>query len=192
MSVKAEIVTAACAVGCAFCIGYVMQSGEVAELRYGSGSFASASVTSDILKPVRPVKVHDATVVGAAGLLDVEQIKLASAGIAGSGHGNHISDQFQSDADVMSDAQIADDIVYEVACDVTARAISTEDEMVTLTVDAPCFGDEEISVSHAQLDLSERLSPDGHLELILPAPQTDSHINVSFENGERITALLRM
>lgn len=35
MSLRAEITTTICAVGCALGIGYVMQQGDVAELRYG-------------------------------------------------------------------------------------------------------------------------------------------------------------
>lgn len=85
MSLRAEISTTLCAVGCALGIGYVMQSGDAAELRYGGkghgllaqGYFVGEPPQPGVDKVMSPT-LHDTT-------LDDAEIQLTSAPINAAG-----------------------------------------------------------------------------------------------------------
>ena len=184
MSSKEEIATAAFTVGCAFAIGFVMQSGEVAELRYGNSESATVLNTSTSYRSYPHFTVRDMAVVKDNDLLDLQQITLASA---------ELTETEKADALLRSTDQ-KEDFPYELLtsvpeCDLSARAVLGAEAMMTLMLTAPCYGEEKVFVSYADQNLSGELSPDGTFETVLVAAHADRHVRVSFANGESITAL---
>ena len=79
MSRKTEIITAVCTFGCAMGIGFVMQSGEVAKMRYGSGELMATSTMPLVGEPPVPVRVTDLTIATDDEKFDVQGITLTSA-----------------------------------------------------------------------------------------------------------------
>lgn len=184
MSLKVELATAACTVACAFAIGFVMQSGDVAELRYGTTAFTDAPRVTVSYASYPHFVVRDMTVASDNDTLDVQQITLASAELTETERAAAATRKVDQ-RDVVSDENLA----LAPQCDLSARAVLDGEAMMTLKLEAPCYGQEQVLVSYAEQSFSETLSSEGKLETVMPAADDGAHVRVSFANGERITAL---
>ncbi len=193
MSRRTEFATAMCTVGCALGIGFIMQSGDVADLRYGSGSVSSISTMPIVGEPVAPIRVRDMTIGADGTLLEVRQMTLTSADVK-------LSNVFEAQTNGAIAASVAGDELLELfdpdiglepECELTALAKSQEAAKVTLTLAAPCYAGEPILVTQAQQTISETLDAAGILELELPVLEDDTEISIAFQNGERITAFVQ-
>ena len=190
MSFKAELVTVMCTIGCALGIGFVMQSGEVAELRYGSGEISTQSTMPIVGKHIAPVRVRDMTVGAKGELLDVRQIQLTSAEVKQENlfTGQTANSVAAANASENVEDLFDPDIALYPECDISALATPNNDALVSLMLSAPCYGGEPVVVSQGQMKISEALDPDGALELEMPALKAEAEISIAFQNGERITA----
>lgn len=189
MSWTTEFVTAFSTVGCAIGIGFLMQSGEVAELRYGSGQLAATSTVPLVGKPPVRVTVSDLTDATEDTGLDIAAITLTSAKLP-------VSDTIAADYREVIEASAPDGIFQKLAehdrplsdeCRATAVATPTAAAMVKLNLEAPCQGNERITISHEGMVFAETLSEDGHLEVVIPALKEVAEFTGSFLNGESVT-----
>lgn len=184
--------TAACTLGCAVGIGFVMQSGEIAELRYGSGELTAMSTTPLVGKPAVPVRVTDLTVgrERTDDSLNAENITLTSARVGVSGGFANNPPQalpVSAPADAMGDF-LEYDIAKAPDCELTAKAVPTAGAMVDVSLHAPCYLGERVSIVHEGMTFSRHLSGEGKLKETIPALTPDVAISFSFMNGETITA----
>lgn len=194
MSRKAEILTAVCTLSCAVGIGFVMQSGEVAEMRYGSGQITAMTTTPLVGKPAVPVKVTDLSIAKADQFLDMEEITLTSAKLdlidqVKRGLNNVVPASASPD---MLDEFFEDDLGAAPRCELTARAKPAAGAMLEYALHAPCFAGERVSIAHEGMNFSEILSDAGTLDLMVPALVSDVKISASFMNGESISAFTEM
>lgn len=190
MSLRAELVTAACTVGCALGIGFVMQSGEVAEMRYGTGAVSAIPSMPVVGEPALPLRVRDMTLHRDGETLDVKQITLTSAEIKTA---NVFSNPMTASA---SSQEVADlfnpDIGRDPACALSAAAEPTSAAMVSLAVSAPCYSGEVVVITQGPLKFSETLDGQGGLSLNVPALSENARISIEFEDGERISAFTKV
>ena len=194
MSRKTEIMTAACTLGCAVGIGFVMQNGEIAELRYGSGEITAMSTTPVVGKPAVPLRVTDLSIAPEEieETLDAENITLTSAKI------DILPEPVELRTgviEVSAPASSIDDIdagSHDIArapdCELTARATPTAGAMVDVTLEAPCYSGERVAIRHEEMNFAQNLSATGNLKVTVPALVSDVSISFSFLNGEVITA----
>jgi hypothetical protein len=189
MSWTTEFVTAFSTVSCAIGIGFLMQSGEVAELRYGSGHLVATSTVPLIGKPPVLVTVSDLTDATEDTGLDVQAITLTSARLP-------ISGTIAADYRQVVEVSAPDGIFEKLAehdrslsdeCQVTAQATPTAAAMVRFKLAAPCQGSERVTISHEGMIFAETLSEDGDLEVLIPALKEVAEFTGSFLNGETFT-----
>lgn len=188
MSLKIDFATVIGTVGCAAAIGFIMQSGELAEMRYGSGS-VSATAVPIVGHPVSAVRVRDMTVAGNGNLLEVEQITLTSAVVKNHEmvHPSEPSAVSIAIGSEMDEQHFDHDIALSPECEMSALSIPTSAAMVDLLLTAPCYAGERVVVTQRQLQFTEVLDEKGILQLTLPALKENTRISIDFKNGDRIS-----
>lgn len=196
MSLKTEIVTAVGTISCAIAIGFVMQSGEVAELRYGArAAIPAVAATPLVGQPVAPPS---------AGLredtpLSVEAITLTSAqihqpvilydpGFLIKAALDHSTFELPRTAD-SDHASGADDLSD---CFITASAAAQAAAMVAFSLEAPCHAGVPVVVQHDDLMFSTVLSDTGTLDENIPALSQNARIFVTFKTGETAHAFTKI
>jgi hypothetical protein len=151
--------TLACAVG----IGFVMQSSETAQQRYGG----SSAVPEIEVKPIQAElgvklpKLDDS-------LLDIQSIALTSAlpeGIVGLGQSLSL------------DAPPVD-------CEITASAQVLAAAMVDISLRAPCLGNERVTIHHSGMMFTETTAVDGSLNVTVPALNPNAFFMLAFSEGD--------
>ena len=176
MTQKTEILTAVGTLACALGIGFVMQSGEVAQMRYGSTTIVALETNSDVL----PLQVQDITLTSAeVPLMPVLTIEDAP------------------DLDFLPMSPPAQErkiqmISSKPLCDVSLSAAVRAPAMVDLSLSAPCFAKEDVVVSHAEMRFSATTAADGTLNVSVPALMADAVFEVVFESGPSETVRLRV
>ena len=178
MSRRREILTVAGTLACAAGIGFVMQSSDVAEARYGSGA--------ETAQPVKGASVNDA-------ILDVQDITLTSAEITASPNlpaadpevttANAPQSQL-SEPDVPTLAETATAEPVTPACDVIATARPVAAAMVDLQMTAACFPNERVTVHHNGMIFTETTSDTGEVSLTVPALAEEAVFIFAFANGD--------
>ncbi|MCR8828181.1 hypothetical protein [Pseudosulfitobacter koreensis] len=173
MAYLKKIVTAGGTLVCAASIGFIMQSGDTANERYGAAKAAGTSVPG-----VPQRAAQDGPV------LDVHDITLTSA--------------LDGQADVAStpntttttalDAPDTGDAVPGRSCGVTVAATPSGLGLVDLVVAAPCFPNERLTVHHSGLKVTETTDAEGNLDLAMPALVDPAVIVVAFANGDGAVA----
>ncbi|WP_417723044.1 translocase [Salipiger sp.] len=73
-------------------------------------------------------------------------------------------------------------------CGVTVEARPNAGALVDLTVAAPCYASERLTVHHHGLMFTQTLQPDGTLNLKVPALSEHALFIVAFDNGDGATA----
>lgn len=176
------IITAAGTLACAAGIGFFMQSGDP---RYDD----------------RPVL---ATAGAANAVLDVQDITLTSADLEDNGTQQAALDPLETPmpapmADVVTASANVDDIIdgagtsrldpaINPSCEISASGRAVAAAMVDLSLDAPCFANERVTIHHNGMVFTETTSATGTLGLTVPALSTDAVFIMAFPNGEGAVA----
>ena len=189
MSRKTEIITAVCTFGCAMGIGFVMQSGEVAKMRYGSGELMATSTMPLVGEPPVPVRVTDLTIAKDDEKFDVQGITLTSAKVdmlLNPEIDLTAPVETSVPADVM-DEFLAVDIAQAPECVLSAKATPKAAAMMNVSLDAPCYANQRVTVTHEGLAFTQLIPETGKLDFIMPALERNVRVNLAFLNGESIS-----
>ncbi len=188
MSRTAEVITVISTFGCAIGIGFMMQSGDVADARYASGELTPLTSANLVGRPVSRVSSYDFITSRPAKPFEVRSITHTSAGIptpknvapaellVRASAGGMTEDQAENSGLLALDGDAGD-------CPIRIDAEPADAAMVLLSVSAPCFADQEITFSHNGLLFAEKLSVEGQLSFLLPALSENAQIAASFPNG---------
>ena len=194
MSQKTEIVTAISTLGCAIGIGFIMQSGDVADLRYGSGELLEVNTTAMVGRPANIARSSDVFAFRHFSSIDAQSITLTSADITTPPVPDmnallvEASVSSASELRVTSDVKPAKAELAAPACPVSATAEPHAAAMVAYELSAPCLGGAPVVVRHSGLVFSEMLSPSGTLRVTIPALSENARIVATFDSGKRVTA----
>ena len=186
MSHKTEIMTAAGTLACALGIGFVMQSGDAAQQRYGDHVEIAKSSMITVGLAAPETKTPIAEPVADGPVLDVNDITLTSAELP------EVTDVtaaiepvlFEEPAAAVSRPQYT----IRSGCPVSAAAETLPGAMVRLDLKASCFAGQIVTITHQSIVFDEMLGDDGTLSLEVPALEADAEFSVSFENGRSTTA----
>ncbi len=180
-----KILTVAGTLGCAAGIGFVMQSSDTAEKRYGGSQGMAAAA---------PVQAG-AVAIGVNGtLLNLQDITLTSA-------------EFEAEIDVPAvDSQVRTSSApqsilpepdlpapaVKTECEITAKARPIAAAMVDLWMEAPCLPSERVTVHHSGMVFTETTSATGAMDITVPALAKDAVFIVAFSNGDGAVAQTRI
>lgn len=79
--------------------------------------------------------------------------------------------------------------VFGIACaDPTLALEPSARGMMKMTLAAPCFANERVTVSHAGLVVAMATDPAGDLTMMLPALSTTARVDVRFASGDMVAA----
>jgi hypothetical protein len=190
MSQKTEIATAVGTLGCAIAIGFVMQSGEVAELRYGSGASAQAATALTTGYPASRTFTYDAVPAHAIAPLEVRSITLTSAPLDVEPEPKIEEVQVPETAAVDLTDPVGEPSIdmsentKETACDVKASAVPGAAAMINYHLEAPCFALSSVAISQNGLVFNETLSEGGSLDLMIPAFSEKARLTTIFSDGQ--------
>lgn len=190
MSHKTEIATAVGTLACAVGIGFVMQSGEVAELRYGSTATISDEVVAQSTVLLDKIEIANLPFLSVEPELAVNDITLTSAEDDTFGNLPSIEEPVLILASAASPLYepAAPEIRPKHVCPVTLSAETFAAAMVKLSVTAPCLRNERVVVRHKDLEFTETTSTSGGLDLTVPALAEEAIFDVAFVNGQIETA----
>ena len=186
MSHKTEIMTAAGTLACALGIGFVMQSGDAAQQRYGDHvQVAQNSVITVGLSSVERLS-QGADPAADGPVLDVHDITLTSAELPEAVTRTATAEPavFEEPAPLASGPQYT----IRSGCPVSATAQPLPGAMVSVEVKAACFAGQIVTITHQSIVFDEKLSDDGKLSVVIPALKSDAEFSISFENGKSATA----
>lgn len=83
--------------------------------------------------------------------------------------------------------------VFGIACtDPVLKLEPSARAMLKLTLSAPCFANERVTLSHAGLDFAAATDRGGELRLMLPAMSETARVEVRFASGEAVAAERRV
>ncbi|WP_164661442.1 hypothetical protein [Tropicibacter sp. Alg240-R139] len=82
--------------------------------------------------------------------------------------------------------------VPQLGCAVTATTAPAPMASVTLSVDAPCFGNQRVSVHHSGLIFTEITDEVGKLNVTVPALSENAVFVVAFSNGKGAVAMTQV
>lgn len=189
MSGKTEISTAAVTFACAMGIGFVMQSGEVADLRYGTAQASAVSAVQTAIThpaPVRP-EPEPAAFMPDDSHLNVSAIVLTSAKV-----------ETFAPAPAPERPQLASlDSVFPLpeatapqqpVCLISLTATPGAAAMVHLSLTAPCLPSERVSLMHEGMTFAETTSSEGALDIEVPALVEEARFTLTFPSGETVQA----
>jgi len=166
-----EILTAVGTLACAVGIGFVMQSSDSAQQRYGSAEAA------------HPVADNGA-------LLEVEGITLTSAAFDSPIALPALDNQVIKAAAPQSLPPAPDShrVAITAACDITAEAEAVAAAMVKLALDAACLPNERLTVHHNGMIFTEVTDDKGQLNVTVPALAEEAVFILAFGNGDGAVA----
>ncbi|WP_299780068.1 hypothetical protein [uncultured Roseobacter sp.] len=184
MSHKTEIMTAVGTLACAVGIGFVMQSGEVAELRYGSAQASPEKLKVQSALPLDVIEFPDTPFSKDEPALDISEIILTSADV------ETLRKLPTLDEPVLVYASAVSPLYEPVApesrpkhlCPVKLSAEPFAAAMVKLSLTAPCMQNERVTVRHDGLEFTETTSASGGLDMTVPALAEDAKFDVIFVN----------
>ena len=185
MSHIKEILTAVGTLGCAIGIGFIMQSSDTAEKRYGSDD-----------GQIERTESSESTLEGAdAGntLLDVQEITLTSAEFDTSIDVPTPSVDSQvttvsAPTSLLPEPMLPEPTVTTPACEIAASARAVAAAMVNLSMTASCLPDERVTVHHNGMIFTETTSGTGKLDITVPALSQEAVFIVAFSNGDGAVA----
>ena len=187
MYVSKEAVTAIGTIVIAVSIGYVMQSGDTAKMRYGAPQPATApaesELTNDEPAPAIPQRIAP---VRESSMLRVDAIQLTSAEPAT----NELkigsrAEPMRPDAPADPEPAVAAD---SKTCDITGVAEPQLAAIVALSVSSPCRPDTAFTVHHQGMMFSMETDAAGEAKIYVPALAQDAVFIVSFDQGEGLIA----
>ncbi len=195
MSRTKEVGTAAGTLACALGIGFIMQSTEVAEQRYGKAveireSLERSEQSVAVKVNIEPViDVQDITLTSALSPADADAAVRSLKSTVASVLAPPLSENVDIVRNSIKVAAAADDIataprLEAVACDVVATAKKLPHAFVELSVYAPCHHGQDISVHHSGMLFSERLDASGNLKVVAPALTDSAAFIFTLDDGE--------
>lgn len=166
MSYFSKIALAGGTLACAVGVGFIMQSSESAKNRY------RAPPTAEKIS-VRPLATEaeqsiDTAPVREEAMLEITSMALTSA---------------LPESIVELGKTLTLDAVTPV-CDINATAQPAMAAMVQISMNAPCLGNERITVHHSGMMFTETTAADGSLEVLVPALTKSAFFMLAFANGE--------
>lgn len=187
MAYVKEIITGIGALGCAIGIGFVMQSSDAADQRYGE-NVSEKAVSAAMVETGVPEGESNA-------LLDVQEITLTSAefdsGITlPEAEAGVVKASAPAGLSLPEAPQAV--VAPELSCDITARARPIAAAMVDLTMEAPCLPNERVTVHHNGMVFTETTSGTGTINLALPALSVEAVFILAFTNGDGAVAQTRV
>jgi len=166
-----EILTAVGTLGSAVGIGFVMQSSDLAQERYGNTAAAEGVINSTTL-------------------LEVEGITLTSAEFDTNVALPETDSQITT---VAAPTSILPEPVIPApaitpACEMIAQARPVAAAMVNLTLDAACMPNERVTIHHNGMIFTQVTSAAGAVDVTVPALSKDAVFIMAFSNGEGAVA----
>jgi len=178
-----EVLTGVATLAIAVGIGFVMQSSETAQERYG----AQARPTSEIVSGPSEIALNSA---GSADImLQVQGIELTS--------GNETKDTAvpQTDVPVQRASFTVEDMPPEPevvplspACEITAQATPIAGAMVQISMDAPCAPNERLTVHHNGMMFTYATDDSGNASMTVPALAEQAIFIMAFSSGDGAVA----
>lgn len=198
MQIKRRAVTVGVTFFLAAATGHVMQNGETitARLRGVSEAERPAPATATVTKVASagasaveeakaPVKTASA-IAREASLPDLPATRPSpfKSGVLLAARMESVGDGYQRPA-TDADARYS---VFGIACaDTTASIEATARAVLRVTLAAPCFPSDRITIHHAGLSFVSTTDKVGDLELIVPAMVADAEVEIQFSSGESLT-----
>ncbi|MBM1815514.1 hypothetical protein [Pseudosulfitobacter pseudonitzschiae] len=179
MAYYKEIATAAGTLVCAVGIGFIMQSSDTAESRYGADTAVGSQSAAQAPAAAADTSALDGPV------LDVHDIVLTSALEDAPGMRDTVVALAPADTLVTPDTT---DVAPGQSCTVNATAKTSGLGLVDLTVTAPCFANERLTVHHSGMRFTETTDATGALDLSMPVLADPAVIVVAFANGDGAVA----
>ena len=182
MSRKKEILTAVGTLGCAIGIGFIMQSSDAAEKRYGGveSAVVQAGTGDDVLNKVNTTDA----------LLDVQEIKLTSAEFDTNVEVPSVDSRVTTTStpqSVLPEPNLPESVVIPT-CTTTVDVRAMAAAMVNLSMTASCLPNERVTVHHNGMIFTETTSDLGELNITVPALSQEAVFIVSFLNGDGAVA----
>ncbi|WP_298968905.1 hypothetical protein [uncultured Roseobacter sp.] len=190
MSHKKEVATAVGTLACAVGIGFVMQNGEVAELRYGSAPVIVEELKVQSTLSVDALKLADPLLHDDDQTLDVRSITLTSAEV----EAPHVIPVFAEPTLTRVGpvssliAPTAPEVQPIDVCPIMLSTMPHAAAMVKLSLTAPCLQNERVTVRHNGLEFTETTSASGGLDIAVPALEDHAKFALTFLNGNTVTA----
>jgi hypothetical protein len=173
-----EIATAVGTLACAVGIGFIMQTGDTAEQRYGNatdGSIAiirNADVISEAPDPNAFLEVQEITLTSAQtdsptiSTSQDENVRLASA------------------ATSTLETPTLEVVIPNASCEILAQGYAAKAAMIELTLNAPCLPNERVTVHHRGMMYTQTTASDGTLKTTVPALDENALVIFAFSNGD--------
>lgn len=190
MSHKTEIITAVGTLACAVGIGFVMQNGEVAELRYGAAPVATEELKVQSALPFDAFPIPDVSFSRAEPALAVSEIILTSADVQTLRAVPTLEEPVLIAASGVSPLYqpAAPESRPKLVCPVRLSAAPFAAAMVKLSLTAPCMQNERVTVGHNGLMFTETTSAFGGLDMTVPALAEQAIFDITFVNGHTTSA----
>lgn len=180
--------TAAATLAIAVGIGFVMQSSDAAQERYGKGARPASELPASVDIDAAPVTLGQ---MGTNVLLEVQDIELTSA--------TEVTEAPVPEAEATvqrvsfpapaSPPSVPDEIGPMVeGCDITAKATAFPGAVVQVVLDAPCMPNERLTVHHSGMIFAEATDADGAMEVTIPALAQEAVFILAFANGDGAVA----
>lgn len=179
--------TAACALG----IGFFMQYGrDVPSAQAPHSQSAAAPVETTIETPVE----SSAAEIVSRSDLDLTGAVLVTANVAAQTKARVLPDVA---TDVATDAGTlprtpADPVTPAMGCPLQAQATETAAALIRVTLQAPCFPNERVTLHHNGMMFTEITDLDGNLTVEIPALAEQAYVIAAFANGKGAVARTRV
>lgn len=188
MSQTAEIVTGLSAIGCAIGIGFVMQGGDIAEQRYGTGQLAPLTSANLVGTPVGRSSTYDFITKRSLEPFDVTSITLTSAGVPASTRPETEHPIIKASVNASTASEGVENyppsgIQKADICPVDVNAQPMAAAMIAYQLNAPCFASSRVMITHNGLSFVNVLSEEGTLDLLIPALSEEVRIVAVFPDS---------
>jgi hypothetical protein len=189
---KLKILTAGGTLCCALGIGYLMQ--QSVPIYRAPQSPKPMVVQQVVLEP------HGVSDVDDYAIFDMQGITLTSArpNIPAPRRLSHVSLDYDhvgraltSTNDLLPPTPFDPD-VPQLGCAISTTTTAAPMASVALSVDAPCYGNQRVTVHHSGLIFTETTNPQGQLQVTIPALSENAVFVIDFGNGLGAVAMSRV
>jgi len=189
---KLKILTVGGTLCCALGVGYLMQ--QSVPIYRAPQSPKPLAVQQVVLEP------HGVSDVDDYAIFDMQDITLTSARpnlpaprrlSQVSLDYDHVGRALTSTYDLLPHTP-SDPDVPQLGCAITTTAKVAPIASVDLSVDAPCYGNQRVTVHHSGLIFTETTDLDGQLQVTIPALSENAVFVVDFGNGQGAVAMTRI
>jgi hypothetical protein len=181
-----ELATTAGTLGCAIGIGFVMQSTESAEQRYGTGANqAKIPAAKELSLSSAMLEVEAITLTAATFDTDVELPSTDPQVTTVAAPGSVLAEPETPTAVAPGGPAV---VSAEAACTIVADARPVAAAMVNVTLNAACLPNERLSIHHSGMIFTQVTSDTGALDITVPALSEDAFFVFAFGNGDGAVA----